>query len=190
MKAKPKSKPNTDSSAAPPPHHPAQSGGTGTTRRRTVLRRTLLRRTGPGRIDENGRGVISIVRLTDIQDRPKLFSTFMLQMLAEIYASFPEEGDVEQPETLYFHRRGPPGFSGGHPALMQQLEAIIKLIRSKGVGIFFITQNPVDIPDSILAQLGLKLQHSLRAFHRQRPQGHQTGRRKLPDHQFYEPKTC
>jgi DNA helicase HerA-like ATPase len=116
------------------------------------------------RIDENGRGVISIVRLTDIQDRPKLFSTFMLQMLAEIYASFPEEGDVEQPKLCIFVDEAHLVFQEATPALMQQLEAIIKLIRSKGVGVYFITQNPVDIPDSILAQLGLKIQHSLRAF--------------------------
>ena len=116
------------------------------------------------RIDENGRGVISIVRLSDIQDRPKLFSTFMLQMLAEIYASFPEEGDMEQPKLCIFIDEAHLVFQEATPALMRQLEAIIKLIRSKGVGIYFITQNPVDIPESILAQLGLKLQHSLRAF--------------------------
>jgi len=93
-----------------------------------------------------------------------LFSTFMLQMLAEIYASFPEKGDVEQPELCIFIDEAHLVFQEASPALMQQMEAIIKLVRSKGVGIFFITQNPVDIPDSILAQLGLKLQHSLRAF--------------------------
>lgn len=116
------------------------------------------------RIDENGRGIISIVRLTDIQDRPKLFSTFMLQMLAEIYAAFPEEGDVEQPKLCIFIDEAHLVFQEATAALMQQLEAIIKLIRSKGVGIYFITQNPADIPDSILAQLGLKIQHALRAF--------------------------
>ncbi len=116
------------------------------------------------RIDENGRGVISVVRLTDIQDRPKLFSTFMLQMLAEIYASFPEEGDLAQPKLCIFIDEAHLVFEEASSALMQQLEAIIKLVRSKGVGIYFITQNPVDIPESILAQLGLKVQHSLRAF--------------------------
>jgi uncharacterized protein len=116
------------------------------------------------RIDENGRGIVSVIRLSDIQDRPKLFSTFMLQMLAEIYASFPEEGDLEQPKLCIFIDEAHLVFQEATPALMQQLEAIIKLIRSKGVGIFFITQNPTDIPDSILAQLGLKLQHALRAF--------------------------
>ncbi|TNE68479.1 MAG: DUF853 family protein [Bacteroidetes bacterium] len=116
------------------------------------------------RIDENGRGMISIIRLTDIQDRPKLFSTFMLQMLAEIYSSFPEEGDLDQPKLCIFIDEAHLVFQEATPALMQQLEAIIKLIRSKGVGIFFITQNPADIPDSILAQLGMKVQHALRAF--------------------------
>lgn len=116
------------------------------------------------RMDENGRGVISIVRLTDIQDRPKLFSTFMLQMLAEIYSSFPERGDVDQPELCIFIDEAHLVFQEASPALMQQLEAIIKLVRSKGVGIYFITQNPADIPESILAQLGMKIQHSLRAF--------------------------
>ena len=116
------------------------------------------------RIDENGRGILSIIRLTDIQDRPKLFSTFMLQMLAEIYATFPEEGDMEQPKLCIFIDEAHLVFQEATSALMQQLEAIIKLIRSKGVGIFFITQNPADIPDSVLSQLGLKLQHALRAF--------------------------
>lgn len=116
------------------------------------------------RIDENGRGMVSIVRLTDIQDRPKLFSTFMLQMLAEIYASFPEEGDVEQPKLCIFIDEAHLVFQEASAALMQQLEAIIKLVRSKGIGIYFITQNPADVPESILAQLGLKIQHSLRAF--------------------------
>ena len=116
------------------------------------------------RIDENGRGIINIVRLTDIQDRPKLFSTFMLQMLAEIYSSFPEEGDMEQPKLCIFIDEAHLVFQEASPALMQQMEAIIKLIRSKGVGIYFITQNPADIPESILAQLGLKIQHALRAF--------------------------
>lgn len=116
------------------------------------------------RIDENGRGVVGIVRVTDIQDRPKLFSTFMLQMLAEIYSSFPEAGDVEQPKLCIFIDEAHLVFEEASSALMQQLEAIIKLIRSKGIGLYFITQNPADIPDSILAQLGLKIQHALRAF--------------------------
>ncbi|MEM1121064.1 MAG: helicase HerA-like domain-containing protein [Bacteroidota bacterium] len=116
------------------------------------------------RLDENGKGMVSIIRLTDIQDRPKLFSTFMLQILAEIYATFPEEGDIEQPKLAIFIDEAHLVFNEASDALMDQIESIIKLIRSKGVGIFFITQNPADIPDAVLGQLGLKIQHALRAF--------------------------
>lgn len=116
------------------------------------------------RTDTTGKGVISIVRLTDIQDKPKLFSTFMLQMLAEIYNSFPEAGDLEKPKLCIFIDEAHLIFNEASKALLNQIETIIKLIRSKGVGIFFCTQNPNDIPESVLAQLGLKVQHALRAF--------------------------
>ncbi len=116
------------------------------------------------RLDENGKGMVSIIRLTDIQDRPKLFSTFMLQILAEIYATFPEEGDLEQPKLVIFIDEAHLVFEEASDALMDQIEAIVKLIRSKGVGLFFVTQNPADVPDSVLGQLGLKVQHALRAF--------------------------
>ncbi len=116
------------------------------------------------RFDDMGRGMVSIVRLTDLQDRPKLFSTFMLQMLAEIYATFPEEGDLDRPKLCIFIDEAHLVFDQASDALLDQIEIIIKLIRSKGVGIFFVTQNPVDIPDAVLSQLGLKVQHALRAF--------------------------
>ncbi len=116
------------------------------------------------RLDENGKGMVSIIRLTDIQDRPKLFSTFMLQILAEIYSTFPEEGDLEQPKLVIFIDEAHLVFEEASDALMDQIEAIVKLIRSKGVGLYFVTQNPADIPESVLGQLGLKVQHSLRAF--------------------------
>ncbi|MBK8413593.1 MAG: DUF853 family protein [Bacteroidia bacterium] len=116
------------------------------------------------RIDEKGRGYLNIIRLTDIQDKPKLFSTFMLSLLAEIYATFPEEGDVEQPKLAIFIDEAHLIFNEASNALLDQIETIIKLIRSKGVGVFFCTQQPTDVPDSVLAQLGLKIQHSLRAF--------------------------
>jgi DNA helicase HerA-like ATPase len=116
------------------------------------------------RVDDKGQGMVSIIRLTDIQDRPKLFSTFMLQILAEIYATFPEEGDMDQPKLVLFIDEAHLVFNEASDALLNQIEAIVKLIRSKGVGIFFVTQNPADIPDEVLGQLGLKVQHSLRAF--------------------------
>lgn len=116
------------------------------------------------RIDENGKGMVSVIRLTDIQDRPKLFSTFMLQMLAEIYASFPEEGDLDRPKLVIFIDEAHLVFDEASDALMDQIEAIVKLIRSKGVGLYFVTQNPRDVPEAVLSQLGLKIQHALRAF--------------------------
>ncbi|HMQ70068.1 MAG TPA: DUF853 family protein [Ignavibacteria bacterium] len=116
------------------------------------------------KIDDQGRGVISIIRLTDIQNKPKLFSTFLLCLLVEIYNTFPEEGDPDQPKLVIFIDEAHLLFKEASKALLEQIETIIKLIRSKGVGIFFCTQNPTDIPDSVLSQLGMKVQHSLRAF--------------------------
>ncbi|MCH2225066.1 MAG: DUF853 domain-containing protein, partial [Crocinitomicaceae bacterium] len=116
------------------------------------------------RKNEEGHGIISIVRLMDIQSKPKLFSTFMLSLMAEIYGSFPEEGDMDKPKLCIFIDEAHLVFDEASSALMDQLEVIVKLIRSKGVGIFFCTQNPIDVPDDILAQLGLKVQHALRAF--------------------------
>ncbi|HNS17554.1 MAG TPA: DUF853 family protein [Bacteroidales bacterium] len=115
-------------------------------------------------MDKDGRGVISIIRLTDIQDKPKLFSTFMLCLLAEIYNTFPELGDVDRPKLVLFIDEAHLIFKEATSALLDQLDAIIKLIRSKGVGVYFCTQDPNDVPDSVLAQLGLKVQHALRAF--------------------------
>ncbi|HLA55211.1 MAG TPA: helicase HerA-like domain-containing protein [Flavobacterium sp.] len=116
------------------------------------------------RIDENGKGYINIIRLTDIQDKPKLFSTFMLSLLAEIYQQMPEQGDAGQPELVIFIDEAHLIFNEASQALLDQIESIIKLIRSKGIGIFFVTQNPMDVPNGVLAQLGLKIQHALRAF--------------------------
>jgi uncharacterized protein len=116
------------------------------------------------RIADDGRGMINILRVTDLQDRPKLFSTFMLQLLAELYATCPEEGDLDKPKLVLFVDEAHLIFQEASSALLQQIETIVKLIRSKGIGIFFCTQNPMDVPASVLGQLGLKIQHALRAF--------------------------
>lgn len=116
------------------------------------------------RIDDKGRGYINIVRLTDIQDRPQLFSTFMLSLLAEIYNTFPEQGDSGRPELVIFLDEAHLIFNEASGVLLNQIENIVKLIRSKGVGLYFVTQNPTDVPDAVLSQLGLKIQHALRAF--------------------------
>lgn len=116
------------------------------------------------RIDENGNGMISVLRLIDLQDRPKLFSTFMLSLLAEIYSTFPELGDKAEPKLVIIIDEAHLIFNEASKALLNQIETIIKLIRSKGVGIYFCTQNPTDVPAAVLSQLGLKIQHALRAF--------------------------
>lgn len=142
--------------------------------------RDLLRK------NADGKGIINIIRLTDIQDRPKLFSTFMLSLLAEIYSTFPEEGDLDRPKLCVFIDEAHLVFSNASKALLDQIEAIIKLIRSKGVGIFFVTQNPTDVPDAVLSQLGLKVQHALRAFTaKDRKQIKQTAEN-YPISEFYE----
>lgn len=116
------------------------------------------------RISDDGRGMINILRVTDMQSKPKLFSTFMLQLLAELYASSPEEGDLDKPKLIMFIDEAHLLFEEATDALLQHIETVIKLIRSKGIGIFFCTQNPQDVPASILSQPGLKVQHALRAF--------------------------
>lgn len=112
----------------------------------------------------DGKGVVSIIRLTDIQNQPKLFSTFMLSLLSEIYETFPEQGDSDKPKLCLFIDEAHLVFSTASKDLIDKIEAIVKLIRSKGVGVFFCSQTPTDVPDNVLGQLGLKIQHSLRAF--------------------------
>ena len=116
------------------------------------------------RKNSNGHGYINIIRLCDIQDKPKLFSTFMLCLLAEIYKTFPEMGDKAAPKIAIFIDEAHLIFNDATDALMDQLEQVIRLIRSKGVGIYFCTQVPGDIPESVLSQLGSKFQHAMRAF--------------------------
>ena len=138
------------------------------------------------RKDANGYGFINVIRLTDMQTKPKLFSTFMLALLAEIYAKFPEEGDVEKPKLTIFIDEAHLIFDQASKSLLDQLETIIKLIRSKGVGIYFITQNPVDIPSAILGQLGLKIQHALRAFTAQDRKAITLAAQNYPITEFYD----
>lgn len=112
----------------------------------------------------DGKGVVNILRVADIQSRPQLFSTFMLSLFAEIYMTFPEEGDSGRPKLVLFIDEAHLIFDESSKALVSQIETMVKLIRSKGVGIYFITQIPGDVPESVLSQLGLKIQHALRGF--------------------------
>ena len=112
----------------------------------------------------DGKGVVNILRVGNIQSKPQLFSTFMLSLFAEIYMTFPEEGDAGKPKLVLFIDEAHLIFNEASKALQNQIETMVKLIRSKGVGIYFITQIPGDVPENVLSQLGLKIQHALRGF--------------------------
>ncbi|MFV8224876.1 helicase HerA-like domain-containing protein, partial [Christiangramia aquimixticola] len=142
----------------------------------------LLRKT------KDGKGYVNILRLTDIQDRPKLFSTFMLSLLAEIYSTFPERGDMDKPELVMFIDEAHLIFDEASNALMDQIESIVKLIRSKGVGLYFVTQNPADVPEEVLGQLGLKIQHALRAFTAKDRKAIKLAAENYPISEFYDTK--
>ncbi|HFD12808.1 MAG TPA: DUF853 family protein [Crenotrichaceae bacterium] len=116
-------------------------------------------------VDFSGRGVISILDSVDlIAKSPRLYSTFLLWLLSELYENLPEKGDAEKPELVLFFDEAHLLFDRAPRVLVDKIEQIVRLIRSKGVGIYFITQSPLDIPDDILGQLGLRIQHALRAF--------------------------
>jgi DNA helicase HerA-like ATPase len=114
--------------------------------------------------DENDNGVLSIIRLTQLQEKPSLFSTFIIYLLSKLYATLPEVGDLEKPKLVMFIDEAHLLFNDSNKIIQDKIESIIKLIRSKGVGIIFCTQTPADISVNVLGQLGLKIQHSLRAF--------------------------
>jgi DNA helicase HerA-like ATPase len=113
---------------------------------------------------EGGSGVISLLELADVMDRPRLFSTFMLWLLAQLYESLPEIGDPERPILAFFFDEAHLLFHDASDALMEQIELTARLIRSKGVGVFFVTHTPTDVPPPVLSQLGHRIQHALRAF--------------------------
>ena len=118
-----------------------------------------LLRTGP-----DGQGIVHLLELSDVMDRPKLFSTFMLWMLAQLYHALPEAGDLPKPKLVFFFDEAHLLFDDASEALLDQVEQTVRLIRSKGVGVFFVTQVPTDVPSSVLAQLGNRIQHALRVF--------------------------
>ena len=116
------------------------------------------------RTDASGQGILSVLELSDVMDQPRLFSTFMLWMLAQLYEGLPEVGDLPKPKLCFFFDEAHLLFHDASDALMEQIERTARLIRSKGVGVYFVTQSPTDIPDRVLAQLGNRVQHALRAF--------------------------
>ncbi len=122
----------------------------------------LLRVAGPG--DQEGRGMISCLELAAVQSRPKLFSTFLMWLLADLFQDLPEVGDLEKPKLVFFFDEAHLLFNGANKAFLESIEQTVRLIRSKGIGIFFVTQTSKDVPASVLAQLGNRVQHALRAF--------------------------
>lgn len=139
--------------------------------------------------DSEGRGVVSVLRLADVQDKPQLYSTFMLALLAEVYETLPERGDADAPELVLMIDEAHLLFDQAPPALLKQVETMVKLIRSKGVGLIFCTQVPGDVPESVLGQLGLKIQHALRAFTAKDRQALKLAAQNYPDSPFYDNET-
>lgn len=116
------------------------------------------------RTDASGRGVVNILTADKLYNQPKLYAIFLLWLLSELFEHLPEVGDMDKPKMVFFFDEAHLLFSDAPTALLQKIEQVVRLIRSKGVGVYFVTQNPLDIPDSVLSQLGNRVQHALRAF--------------------------
>src|SRR5512134_614175 len=112
----------------------------------------------------DGKGVVNILAADQLMNSPKLYSTFLLWMLAELFEQLPEVGDPEKPKLVFFFDEAHLLFKDAPAALVERIELVVRLVRSKGVGVYFVTQNPLDVPDTVLAQLGNRVQHALRAF--------------------------
>jgi len=113
---------------------------------------------------EGGKGVVNILAADKLMNSPRLYATFLLWLLSELFEQLPEIGDPDQPKLVFFFDEAHLLFNEAPKALIERIELVVRLVRSKGVGVFFVTQNPLDIPDSVLAQLGNRVQHALRAF--------------------------
>ena len=136
--------------------------------------------------ERDGRGLVSVLELSDVQDKPALFSTFMLWLLASLYNHLPEVGDIDKPKLVFFFDEAHLLFDGASKALLDEVEKVVRLIRSKGVGIFFITQSPKDIPADVLGQLGNRVQHALRAFTADDDKALKAAARTFPKTSFYD----
>src|SRR5215203_2174029 len=119
----------------------------------------------------SGKGVMNLLAADELINAPKLYSTFLLWLLSELFESLPEAGDLEKPKLVFFFDEAHLLFSDAPQALVEKVEQVVRLIRSKGVGVYFITQNPADIPEKVLAQLGNRIQHALRAYTPQEQKG-------------------
>jgi DNA helicase HerA-like ATPase len=116
------------------------------------------------RTTSDGRGIVHLLEIADVMDQPRLFSTFMLWLLAQLYGSLPEAGDLPKPKLVFFFDEAHLLFEDAPKALLEQIELTVRLIRSKGVGVYFVTHGPTDVPSDVLSQLGNRIQHALRVF--------------------------
>jgi DNA helicase HerA-like ATPase len=116
------------------------------------------------RVDGEGRGYVNILRAERLMQSPRLYATCLLWLLSELFETLPEVGDLERPKLVFFFDEAHLLFDSAPPVLLEKIEQVVRLIRSKGIGLYFVTQSPLDIPDSVLAQLGNRVQHALRAF--------------------------
>ena len=116
------------------------------------------------RTDRDGRGIVNILAADKLIANPRLYATFLLWMLSELFEKLPEVGDPDKPKLVFFFDEAHLLFNDAPKALLEKIEQVVRLIRSKGVGVYFVTQNPLDVPDTVLAQLGNRVQHALRAF--------------------------
>ena len=147
---------------------------------RSSSSRDLLRRA------PDGRGIVSVLELADVQDKPALFSTFMMWLLARLQARLPEVGDAPAPKLVFFFDEAHLLFRNASRAFLDQVGQVVRLIRSKGVGVFFVTQSPKDVPDEILGQLGHRVQHALRAFTADDEKALRAAARTFPKSEFYD----
>jgi DNA helicase HerA-like ATPase len=137
-------------------------------------------------VERDGRGLISVLELPDVQDKPALFSTFMMWMLARLYGGLPEVGDLDKPKLVFFFDEAHLLFDGASKAFLDQVQQVVRLVRSKGVGVFFVTQTPKDIPADVLGQLGHRVQHALRAFTPDDDKALKAAARTFPKTEFYD----
>ena len=116
------------------------------------------------RTDAQGRGIVNVLAADKLMQAPRLYAIFLLWLLGDLYEKLPEVGDMEQPKLVFFFDEAHLLFTDAPQALLTKIEQVVRLVRSKGVGVYFVTQNPLDIPDTVLGQLGNRVQHALRAF--------------------------
>ena len=139
---------------------------------------------------DGGRGVVNILAADKLMNSPQAYSTFLLWMLSELFEQLPEAGDLDKPKLVFFFDEAHLLFSEAPPALLEKIEQVVRLIRSKGVGVYFVTQNPLDVPDKVLAQLGNRVQHALRAFTPRDQKAVQTAAETLRANPKFDAKTA